>query len=68
MYNTEIPDYGDLIPVSEFILDCQSGGFIDFDGYGHPTKDGKMDETITIRPSKLNEIPSDCEAICWFNR
>lgn len=68
MYSKEMPKFGDVFPVKEFIEDCESGMFIDYDGYGHPVKDNLMDESIIIKPSQVILIPSDADSIIWFNR
>lgn len=58
----------DVYTIDEFRECCESGSFIDDDGYGHPVKDGKADESIDIYPSSLGDIPSDATHIVWFNR
>lgn len=68
IYNRDLPDYGDLIPVAEFMDSCKRGFFIDYDGSGCPVKDGKMMSSVTVIPSKLGEIPEDATHIMWFNR
>lgn len=67
-YTEELPDYGDLIQVIEFIRSCKDGWFIDYDGHGRPVKDGKMAKGHTVYPSKIDEIPMDATHIMWFNR
>ena len=77
-YNKPIPDYGDLMTVEEFVKCVESGGFIDYDGWGNPAQDPKllpwlvesdikMDDSINIIPSKMN-IPRDATHIVWYNR
>ncbi len=68
MYNTEISPFGELMKVSTFIEYCETGMFIDSDGFALPIKDYLMDEDIRIYPSNLSKIPSDCECIIWFNK
>lgn len=71
MYDEEIPDYLDrdeVIPVAKFCAWCESGGLIDYDGSGHPVKNGKMAGSVAIRPSRLDLIPRDATHIAWFNR
>lgn len=67
-YDQKLPDYGELLTVLEFRESCEHGYFIDYDGSGHPVKDGKMARKVTILPSKLDEIPKDATHIMWFNR
>ena len=66
-YIDTIPDYGELMTIAEFSQSCESGFFIDYDGFGHPVKDGKM-ANITIVPSRLDLLPPDATHIVWFNR
>ena len=61
-------DEDDVYTVEEFKHRCEQRAFVDYDGFGHPVKDGKADESIYIYPSKVSEIPSDATHIVWFNR
>ena len=65
----ELPTYGDVMALSEFIECVKCGGFIDYDGSGNYVKDGKM-SNITIYPSdvKHNMVRKDFDTIIWFNR
>ncbi|RJR12836.1 hypothetical protein C4588_01670 [Candidatus Parcubacteria bacterium] len=67
-YSEDIPDYGDLMDVAEFQEACRLHYFIDYDGYGHPAKNGKMDGRANIFPSKYFELPEDATHVVWFNR
>ena len=58
----------DVYTVEEFKAYCENGSFIDYDGYGHPVKDKLADESINIKPSKLENIPENATHIIWFNR
>ncbi len=66
---SELPDYGDVMKLSEFIAYVNDGWFIDYDGYGHYVKDG-MESDITIYPSDVlvNKIRTDFDTIIWYNR
>lgn len=66
-YTQDIPDYGDVMTVEHFRQACKAGAFIDYDGVGHPAKDGRMGHS-EVRPSRLAEIPPDATHIVWFNR
>lgn len=61
-------DEDDVYTVEEFLSHCESGSFIDYDGFGYPVKDGKADESLCIYPSRRDEIPKDATHIVWFNR
>lgn len=66
---SEIPEYGDVMPLEHFKDNVESGGFIDYDGFGHYVKDGKESD-IEIYPSdfKYNSVRKDFDTIIWFNR
>ena len=61
-------DEDDVYTIKEFIENCESGGFIDYDGFGYPVKDSKACTQIIIKPSRVAEIPEDATHIIWFNR
>jgi len=58
----------DVYTVEEFKDFCKKLLFVDYDGFGYPVKDKKSDITITIVPSRIEEIPEDATHIIWFNR
>jgi hypothetical protein len=60
-------DEDDVYTVDEFQRNCESRAFCDCDGHGYPVKDGKADESIVVRPSRLCDIPSDATHVVWFN-
>ena len=68
IYWEEIPEYGDAMTVEEFKDDVNTGCLIDYDGFGHPMKDGKMAGHLDIYPSRVDIIPEDATHIIWFNR
>lgn len=68
MYSNPVPDYADVMTVEEFKEAVKHGSFIDYDGFGHPVKDGMEDEKIYIYPSKIHEIPEDATHIAWYNK
>lgn len=62
-------DEDDVYTVAEFMDHVREGSFIDYDGHGHPVRDGLADETIFINPSSAHAlIPNDATHIVWFNR
>lgn len=65
----DLPDYGDVMPLKNFIESCKSGSFIDYDGHGFYVKDGKK-SNIKIIPSDVfhNAIRPDFDTIIWYNR
>jgi hypothetical protein len=66
---SDLPDYGQVMTLRQFIGSVKSGGFIDYDGSGNYVKDGKM-TNIDIYPSdvKHNSIRKEFTKIIWFNR
>lgn len=62
------PDEDDVYTVEGFRNIVGFGGFIDYDGFGYPVKNGLSDEKICIYPSRLKDIPDDATHIVWFNR
>ena len=67
-YSAEPYNMGDMLTVEEFVEMAKSAGLINYDGFGHPVKDGKLCPTIEIRPSRYWEIPEDATHIQWYNR
>ena len=66
-YDKLIPDYADVFTVAEYRDACESHGFIDYDGIGHPIKDGKMSNMV-LHPSQIAQLPPDCDHVAWFNK
>jgi hypothetical protein len=70
---TEEIKYGDVMTIQEFVEDVEGGMFIDYDGFGHPVKDGLQDPDITIYPSQVQPatiglVFGDATHVCWYNR
>lgn len=65
----DLPKYGDVMSLSDFIENVNCGGFIDYDGYGNYVIDNKMTD-IEIYPSDVEygTIRKDFDTIIWFNR
>ena len=61
-------DEDDVYTIEEFKEYCDTGAFIDYDGFGYPVKDKLSDPSIFIKPSRLDLIPKDATHIIWFNR
>ena len=60
-------DSGELFTAEEYLSMMNDGCFYD-DGYGHPMKDGKMDNEIYINPPSLMAWPEDATHIMWYNK
>lgn len=68
-------DSGDLIDIEEFIGDCVTGCFTDYDGFGYYVYDDEIDDgkNKQIAPSDIvnrtSDYPSDeVTHILWFNK
>ncbi len=73
MQNLEpIPNYGTLIPLSEFKEDVERGAFIDYDGMGHYATLSGMDGSFYVYPSDIKgkEDPRSegFDYVVWFNK
>lgn len=66
---SELPTFGHVMSLEDFIDNVDCGGFIDYDGYGNYVKDGKTTD-IDIHPSdvKHGAIRKDFDTIVWYNR
>jgi hypothetical protein len=66
----DFPKYGDVMSMEDFIDCCKCGGFIDYDGFGHPALKDKMNSDIWLTPSKALEGDYDKRYthVVWFNR
>ena len=65
-----VPDgEDDVYTIDEFIESVHNRSFVDYDGFGHPVKDGMEDRGVCIYPSTASvSIPSDATHIVWYNR
>ena len=59
----------DVMSLKDFIEAVKDGCFIDYDGFGHYVRDGKM-SNIDIYPSDIqyDSIRDDFDTIVWFNK
>ncbi len=65
----DIPEYGDVMTLKDWLECVEEGGFIDYDGHGRYVRDGKESD-IMIYPSdvRYDSIRDDFDTIIWFNR
>ena len=65
----ELSDYGDVMTLKHWLACVKSGGFVDYDGYGHYVRDGR-ESNIEVYPSDVSHdsIRDDFDTIIWFNR
>lgn len=66
-YEDAISEYGDIMTVGEWLDACMDGLLINYDGHGHPARDGMMSD-FSIYPSIMHLVPKDATHIIWFNR
>jgi len=64
-----IADYGNHMPMQEFIDCCECGGFIDYDGSGNYATETEESD-ISISPSDVarGDIRKDFTHVVWYNR
>lgn len=69
VFERDLPEYGDLMTLENFVATVRSGGFIDYDGYGYYVRGDKM-SNIKVIPSDLkhNAIRPDFDMVMWFNK
>jgi hypothetical protein len=60
---------GDHMPMADWLSCVRSGGFIDYDGYGHLATATNKSENV-VRPSdvKLYTMPEWATHVVWYNR
>jgi hypothetical protein len=61
--------YGDLIPLEDFIAYCESGCFIDYDGFGNYATETE-ESNLTISPSAVRkgQFRKDFTHVMWYNK
>lgn len=66
----DFPYYGDVMTMEDFLDYCKCGGFIDYDGFGHPALKDKMNGDIWLTPSKAlkGDYDKRYTHVVWFNR
>ncbi len=67
----DLPKYGDLMRIEDWIECVEDGGFIDYDGSG-TYSDGERMSNKTVHPSDVNADQliknEEFTRIVWFNR
>ncbi|KAB1068750.1 hypothetical protein [Methylobacterium planeticum] len=67
-YSQEVDEDDHVMTVEEYLDSVECGAFIDYDGFGHPVRDGKHCN-VEVKPSDGRDgIPPDATHIVWFNR
>lgn len=66
---SELPDYGSVMSLKEFLENVECGGFINYDGFGRYVVDNQQ-TNIEIFPSDVENklIRNEFETIIWYNR
>lgn len=60
---------GDPMTVADYLACVECGGFIDYDGFGHPATSTHEDERFTVIPSLGKAcIPPNATHVAWYNR
>jgi hypothetical protein len=66
-----IPEYGDHMPIRQWIEMCVSGSFIDYDGMANYATESQMDDSGEwVYPSQAvrGDIKDGWSHVVWFNR
>lgn len=63
-YTEEIPKYGHLMTIEDWLKNVACGNFTNYDGSGYYCKDGKMDCDNEV----FSNPPLDATHVCWFNK
>lgn len=65
------PELGEKMTLKDFLQCVDSGGFIDYDGFGHLATETRV-SNIVVYPSmifkRIEEVPSWATHIVWYNR
>ena len=67
----DMPDYGDIMTVTDWKANIDCGGFTDYDGFGEQVillKDGRYVISSQLIPSRVWDIDDRCTHIIWYNR
>ncbi len=70
-WSNDLPDYGDLMDLQEFVEACQCGGFINYDGSGHYCNgDNGEANNVPARPGNItrDRIEYRFSHVMWYNR
>ncbi len=62
-------DLAYMYPLEEFVDMCESGCFIDYDGFGYYS-DGTTESDNKVYPSDIvgGEVDRDWTHVVWYNR
>lgn len=68
-FTRDVEEGDHVMKLKDFILHVKHGMFIDYDGFGHYVRDGKV-SNIDIYPSDIDydSIRDDFDMIVWFNK
>lgn len=61
------PSCGDLMTVERFALECDCGGFTNYDGFGYYL-DWDGNEIGTVDCDNANSWPEKAEFVDWYNK
>ena len=65
----KIPNYGDKIPIKEFIEEVDCGMFIDYDGHGYYATETEMTDIVVFPSMIINKnIDNRWSHVVWFNK
>lgn len=68
----KLPNYGDLMPLEEWLAGVRSNFFTDYDGHGYWATETGYDPDEQITPGYVhagrNVPPKGATHVIWFNR
>jgi hypothetical protein len=67
-YTEQVTLGDDIYTVADFLESVRDHFFTDYDGFGHPVKNGKCAPDVYLLPSKIEEMPPDATHVVWFNK
>lgn len=65
IYKDEIPNYGEILTIDEFVGMVDDGSIIEDDGIGYFSNGHKMTRELDVFES---DIPEDATHVAWFNK
>lgn len=64
-----LPNYGEHMNVEDFIVSCEAGAFLDYDGHGEYATEVEC-TTIIVHPSDVTKgkVDERWTHIMWYNK
>ena len=59
---------GYFMKIEEWISASETGGFVDYDGWGDLLDSNEQFLNKTLSPSRVQEVPLEAKYILWYNK